>query len=399
MNQSERKAERPTSEAKVDYDDFLHVGPTTLAGRYLRRFWQPLWRAQDLDPGQVVPAKILGEKFALYRGENGTSHVLAWRCAHRGAPLYAGSVENDSLRCMYHGWKYNGSGQCVEQPGEQGSPPLGVGVRGYPTHEYLGLIFAYLGEGEPPPFRKYPDMDEPGVSEACPPEYWPCNYFNRIDNACDLAHVAFTHREALLRAKRPDRVGSSSIRAVETEYGIHMVCDNPPQETHFHMPNTNLVRAHVRVEGSLEDAATLEVTRISWRVPVDDENTVSFSIDLTHVTGEEAEAYRQRRRETEELGQTLSPPLLGEAILAGKLREKDLDRRLSSATLFSVEDYLMQVGQGDVDRSLDRLSRIDVGVTLLRKIWQRELKALADGRPVKPWKTSGKVMSPPKRRA
>jgi 5,5'-dehydrodivanillate O-demethylase len=178
-----------------------------------------------------------------------------------------------------------------------------------------------------------------------------------------------------------------------------MVCDNPPQETHFHMPNTNLVRAHVRVEGSLEDAATLEVTRISWRVPVDDENTVSFSVDLTHVTGEEAEAYRQRRRETEELGQTLSPPVLGEAILAGKLREKDLDRRLSSATLFSVEDYLMQVGQGDVDRSLDRLGRIDVGVTLLRKIWQRELRALAGGRPVKPWNTSGKVMSPPKRRA
>jgi 5,5'-dehydrodivanillate O-demethylase len=295
---------------------------------------------------------------------------------------------------MYHGWRYNGAGECVEQPGEENSLAFRVGVRSYPTREYLGLIFAYLGEGEPPPFREWADMDEPGVLEACPPEYWPCSYFNRIDNACDLAHVAFTHREALLRAKRPDRIGSPILKARETDYGIHMSCEKPPQETHFHMPNTNLVRAHVRVEGSLEDAASLEVTRISWRVPVDDENTVSLSVDLTHVIGEEAEKYRKRRKETEELGQALSPPALGEAILAGKFREKEVDQRVSSATLFSVEDYLMQVGQGALDRSQDRLGRIDVGVLLLRKIWQRELRAMAEGRPIKQWRIAGKIMSP-----
>jgi 5,5'-dehydrodivanillate O-demethylase len=237
-------------------------------------------------------------------------------------------------------------------------------------------------------------MDEPGVLEACLPEYWPCNYFNRIDNACDLAHVAFTHREALRRANRPDRLARPTIRSEETSYGTRTSCENPPQETHFHMPNTNLVRAHVRVEGSLDDAANLEVTRISWRVPVDDENTVSLSVDLTHVTGEEAEKYRRRRKETEELSQALSPPAMAEAILAGKIREKDLDQRLSSAALFSVEDYLMQVGQGTLDRSQDRLGRIDVGVLLLRKIWQRELKAVAEGRPIKQWRSEGKVMSP-----
>jgi len=346
----------------------------------------------------VVPVKLLGEKFALYRGETGAAHLLAWRCAHRGAPLYVGEVEEDCLRCMYHGWKYDGSGQCTEQPGEENSLAFRAGVKSYPTREYLGLIFAYFGEGEPPLFRQFADMDEPGVLEACVPEYWPCNYFNRIDNACDQAHVAFTHREALMRAKRLDRIGSPIIKTEETEYGVHTRCDNPPQETHFHMPNTNLVRAHVRVEGSLEDAASLEVTRISWRVPVDDENTVSLSVDLTHVTGEDAEKYRERRKETEELAQALSPPAMGEAILAGKVREKDLDGRLSSAALFSVEDYLMQVGQGVLDRSQDRLGRIDVGVLLLRKIWQRELKAMVEGRPVKPWLSSGKIMSPVQRR-
>jgi len=107
-----------------------------------------------------------------------------------------------------------------------------------------------------------------------------------------------------------------------------------------------------------------------------------------HVEGEEAVRYQERRKKTEELGKTISPTAMGEAILAGKIKEKDLDKGLSTATLFSVEDYLMQVGQGAVDRSKDRLGRNDIGVILLRKIWERELLAFAEGRPLKEWKTA-----------
>lgn len=138
----------------------------------------------------------------------------------------------------------------------------------------------------------------------------------------------------------------------------------------------------------MQDAATLAVDRLSWRVPVDDENTVSFSVDLMHVDGEEAVRYKERRKRTLELGKVASPTAMGEAILAGKLKEKDLDESLSTATLFSVEDYLLQVGQAAVDRSKDRLGRIDIGVILMRKIWERELLALAEGRPLKKWKAA-----------
>ena len=374
---------------QVTFDDFTRTGPGTLAGRYLRTFWSPVYRSQDLLPGDVVPVKIMGEKFSLYRGEDAAAHLLAATCAHRGAPLYVGHVEGNSLRCMYHGWKYDSSGQCVEQPREEPSLCSGVRVRSYPTREYLGLIFAYLGEGEPPPLRRFPDMEKPGVLEACDPEFWPCNYFNRLDNACDLAHVTFTHREAISRAGRPDRMGEGEIKVEETEYGIKCTCENPKQITRFHMPNINLVMANVRVEGSMEDAATLTVDRLSWRVPVDDENTVSFSVDLMHVFGEEAARYKERRKQTLELGRSVSPTAMGEAILAGRIKERDLDKSLSTATLFSVEDYLMQVGQGRVDRFKDRLGRIDLGVILMRKIWERELLAFAEGRPLKQWKTAG----------
>lgn len=103
---------------KLDVDDLAHVGPGTIAGRYLRLFWQPLYRAADLQPGQVKPVTMLGEPFTLYRGHGGAHHLAAFRCAHRGAQLSIGWVEDDCLRCRYHGWKYDATGQCVEQPGE-----------------------------------------------------------------------------------------------------------------------------------------------------------------------------------------------------------------------------------------------------------------------------------------
>src|SRR5205823_2681107 len=90
----------------------------------------------------------------------------------------------------------------------------------YPTQEYLGHVFAYFGEGSPPPLRRYPDFERPGILEAGPPEAWPCNYFNRIDNAADAAHVPWTHRTAITRSGKLDRLAVRDVSADETEYGV-----------------------------------------------------------------------------------------------------------------------------------------------------------------------------------
>src|SRR4051812_39441077 len=113
-------------------DSFAYVttGPGTLAGRYLRMFWQPVYRAQDLPPGRAVPIRVMGEDLTLYRGEaaagapplpnpstdsgqapsppggKGQAHLVAFRCAHRGTQLSVGWVEEDCIRCRYHGWMY-----------------------------------------------------------------------------------------------------------------------------------------------------------------------------------------------------------------------------------------------------------------------------------------------------
>jgi 5,5'-dehydrodivanillate O-demethylase len=129
------------------------------------------------------------------------------------------------------------------------------------------------------------------------------------------------------------------------------------------------------------------VNRLFWRVPVDDENSVSFVIDWMPLTGEEAERYRERRREARSQVR-VSPNEYGESVLAGKMRIKDLDPKMSTYYLFWIEDYAVQVGQGRIaDRPNEHLGRMDVGVILLRKIWQRELGNLAAGKPLKDWTT------------
>src|SRR5437879_12204501 len=140
--------------------DFGIVGPVTLGGRYLRTFWWPIYRSQDLPAGRAVPVKILGEDLTVYRGEGGSVHVIAFRCAHRGTQLSTGWVEGDELRCFYHGWKYGPDGQCTEQPAEPEPFCNRIRIRSYPTEDYLGLIFAYMGEGDPPELPRFPELED-----------------------------------------------------------------------------------------------------------------------------------------------------------------------------------------------------------------------------------------------
>src|SRR3954453_4191191 len=179
----------------ADFSNFGHVGPGTLAGRFLRRFWQPVYRAADLAPGHALPVRLIGGGFTLYRGGSGTVHAVANRCAHRGTQLSTGWVEGDCIRCFYHGWKYDGAGQCVEMPAEDASFPAKVRIANYPTEEYLGLIWAYLGDGAAPAFPRYAEFEDfDGVIEI-DSYVRRCNYFQNLENSLDMCHVGFVHSD------------------------------------------------------------------------------------------------------------------------------------------------------------------------------------------------------------
>src|SRR4030095_4965682 len=124
---------RPT---QIDPSELAYTGPETLAGRFIRMFWQPAYRSEDVPAGRAKPVRLLGEDFTLYRGGSGEPHAIAFRCAHRGTQLSTGWVEGDTVRCFYHGWVYDADGQCVEQPAEPEPFCNRIRIRSYPVQDY-----------------------------------------------------------------------------------------------------------------------------------------------------------------------------------------------------------------------------------------------------------------------
>jgi 5,5'-dehydrodivanillate O-demethylase oxygenase subunit len=364
----------------MDFSDFIHTGAGTLAGRYLRMFWQPICCSHEILNGQALPIRIMDEEFTLYRGESGAAYLVGNRCAHRGTQLSAGWVEGDCIRCFYHGWKYDGAGQCIEQPAEVESFAHKVRVPSFPVKEYIGLIFAYIGEGEPPPLPRYPKLESAEISLEVAGLRRICNYFNNVENSLDNAHVRFVHRRHRDSAKDHIVLGDPTISVEESEWGINRHAKYPDGNevtVFFGMPNINYTN------GQVVDPEIKRADVMLFKVPVDDENHIHFEVRAIPLTGERGREWiRQRREERAEAEKDRAE--IARAILAGKMRLGDVDpKRIDFVML---EDEVAQAGQGAVaPRGNEHLGRSDRGVFLLRKIWQRELQNLAAGRPIKQW--------------
>jgi len=368
--------------AEISEKDLLQAGPGTLAGGYLRRFWQPIFLSRDLAKGQAKPVRAMGERFTLFRGQSGKTHLIGPRCAHRGAQLSAGWVEEDCLRCMYHGWMFDGAGRCVDQPAEAEAYKDRVRIPAYPTQEYLGLVFAYLGEGTPPPLPRYPWFEEEGVLEADTYVRY-SNYFYTLDNHSDEVHVIFTHRHTAF--SRAGLALVPIIEAEETEYGLWVVARYPngnARANQLLMPNIIMFKSSPsKGDDGFSD-------RAAWRVPLDDDSHVSFGIDLRHLRGDAAKRYRAAQEEQNERVRAarLEPvEEVARQILTGRRSLEDPDI-LARPDLVNIQDCVAQMGQPKIaEGAFEHLGRSDRGVILFRKMWLRELAALSEGRPLKQW--------------
>ena len=134
------------------------VGPGTPMGELMRRYWHPVAVASDLDTDPVKSVTLLGESLVLYRDQKGRHGLIDDRCPHWRFSLLYGIPEEQGLRCPYHGWMFNETGQCVEMPGEapDSSFPSRVKINGYPVQELGGLLFAYLGPEPVPLLPRWP---------------------------------------------------------------------------------------------------------------------------------------------------------------------------------------------------------------------------------------------------
>src|SRR6185503_9116795 len=138
-------------------------------GKLLRRFWQPV--------------ALSREELTLLRERSGKPYLIGGRCAHRQTLLHTGWVEGERIRCTYHGWQYDGDGQCTQRPAERDDGLPRVKIAGYALHEYCGLVFAYLGDGDPPEFDlpRKDAFERPGALLASGRERWDVNWFQQIE--------------------------------------------------------------------------------------------------------------------------------------------------------------------------------------------------------------------------
>lgn len=372
------------SEGDANEVDLVHTGPGTLAGRYLRRFWHPIYWSEKLAPGRPTRVRVMGEDFTLYRGMDGRTHLAPPRCPHRGMSLALGSVEGNCIRCPYHGWMFDETGQCVDMPAEDPSFPPKVRIRSYATHEYLGFVFAYLGEGEAPPFPRYPQLEEDGVIEnvSC---MRPCNHFQLLENMVDPAHF-FLHNTALITLVKRD--GLPTFTVDETDWGvqIHMVrTSGEPLVQQVGLPNVWMFKIPTHDQKTRFHGTSTDV--VLWGVPIDDVSHQVFYI--YNVRPKDKAAYLEARGDWK--GRDVSDELneLVRSIVSGERYFRDVTT--DPLLLTTMEDMVAQIGQGAIaDRSTWRLGKSDAGVILLHRIWKRELRALAEARPLKEWHLTDK---------
>jgi 5,5'-dehydrodivanillate O-demethylase oxygenase subunit len=357
-----------TAERHVQEIDFVHTGPGTIAGRYLRRFWQPIYLSRDLAKGKLVPIRVMGEDFTLYRGESGRPYLTVHRCPHRGTQLSNGWVQGEQLSCRYHGWTFDPTGQCTAQPAEPQPFCSKVKIATYPAREAIGWIFAYLGEGTAPPFPEWPKL-----GQFLHRHRIDCNYFQSAENILDDVHVHFSHHNSeLLRRSR--RAAIPKVSAYETPFGLTQQLEHvrSTELNHFIMPNMCYLQFDYRKR--------TKVSTLFAYVPIDDTHHNHYMSTTAAISSPKFinkligfVAWVDARRGVTK-DQWFSKKT--SEVLSGK----STFERITNPRL---QDTVICVGQGAIaDRSVDRLGTSDAAVILLRKIWRRELRLLAEGRPL-----------------
>jgi 5,5'-dehydrodivanillate O-demethylase oxygenase subunit len=359
--------------------DLARTGPGTLAGRFLRQFWLPVFRAEDLPKGHAKPIRIMSEDYTLYRGESGAAQIIDQRCPHRGALMHLGWVEGDDIRCVYHGWKFDRTGQCLEQPAEEPGFARKIRTGVYPTREHLGLVYAYFGAGEPPPFPPYPAPLGDGLIENPAPPVIACNYLQCFENSLDEVHVSFVHRTG---GSHQGMYDLPAIGAEETAWGVLRTGERQGEKrlSLHYMPSCT--RVVVPPMKGFDGVGGWKELYLNF-VPIDDESCQWFIIYHVRVTGRDAEIYLAKREDyAKKLAAAGSAPDLAREVIAGRLPFAAIDH----PDLVRVQDVAVQAGQGAIaDRAAEHLGRSDRAIILWRRILAREMIALAEGRPLKAW--------------
>jgi phenylpropionate dioxygenase-like ring-hydroxylating dioxygenase large terminal subunit len=343
------------------------VGPGTPCGELLRRYWHPIAESKKL-AGLPQKVRVLGEDLVLFRDRQGRPGLLYPRCMHRGTTLYYGRVEEQGIRCCYHGWLFDVEGRCLDQPCEPDGGRHRDSVRQpwYPVEERYGLVFAYLGPpAMKPVFPRYDNLENIGENE----EYWasvggfgstgdaslsvvPYSWLHMNDNVMDPFHVHVLHATMSVIQFHEQ---FALMPKVDFFYAEHGVCYSAVRQledgrevdriSSWLMPNIMSV-PDIQMRAG-------QSAGIAWSVPVDDSHYVmGLVMKVPRGSG---------RFELRLNGKTW-----------GEMTEEEHQRIPG--------DYEAQAGQGPISlHSEEHLGTSDRGIMMQRRLLEKQIEIVAGG--------------------
>jgi phthalate 4,5-dioxygenase len=270
--------------SKEENDLVTQTNPGTPGGDFMRHYWHPVALSSELTPGGAPkPRRILGEDLLLVRDEAGRVGLMGLLCAHRCADLSYGRVEAGGLRCLYHGWLYDVTGRVLEMPAEPPESTYKDRVRqlAYPCIERGGLIFAYLGNGEPPLLPDYEFLNFGEEHRLLSLTFLNCNWLQSFEGEIDPSHLSYLHvpigkvdtRPVPGGTKPADQLyqsdGQPKLEVERTDYGMRCfsVRKSGPGEQYVRI--TNFILPHMSAiignEGRIGEGYNAH-----WHVPMDD---------------------------------------------------------------------------------------------------------------------------------
>ncbi|MBN8885684.1 MAG: aromatic ring-hydroxylating dioxygenase subunit alpha [Rudaea sp.] len=380
--------------SKADNEKLTRVGPGTPMGELFRRFWMPALLSEEIAErdGAPVRLRLLGEDLVAFRDTQGRVGIVDAYCAHRRAGLFFGRNEDCGLRCVYHGWKFDVDGICVDMPAEpQGmSAATKVRIKAYKTAERNGVIWVYMGAPEHEP--ALPDFEWSRLPErqhTSTKRLQQCNWAQAVEGGIDSSHISFLHSRSEKSGGPSNKYHASDKHPVfevqETGYGLLIAARrNAEPGTYYWRVTQFLLPFYSMIPpvGDFAESSREPYDGHAW-VPIDDENTWtwSFSASPARAYDDKELAFRGGRDGFWGPVDHEYKPLLN--------RDNDyqIDRVRQRAANFTGidgipnQDAAVQESMGPiVDRTKERLGASDRGVVQFRRLMLRLARELEEGK-------------------
>ena len=381
---------------KEDNDRLTRVGPGTPGGEMMRRYWQPACMSSEVPEKDGAPLRVrlLGEDLIAFRDTDGNVGLIDAYCPHRRAPMFFGRNEECGLRCVYHGWKFDRSGDCVDMPSEPEGTPLKerVKIKAYPTHEAGGVIWTYMGPKDNMPAPPdYEWMRAPAGHSNVTKTFENCNYLQGLEGGLDTAHSSFAHNNSLKTKDEPRQRDKHPRLDVErTDYGYYYVSFRNMQDGNFYMRIYHFALPAQQFRGGIhkfngEKREYPELNGHIW-VPIDDNTTWVYNWTC---------AYDENSKFTEEnciereyfYGRGPDQLIPGTFKLkANASNDYFIDRQMQKTENYTgivgvnTQDFALQEGMGHiVDRSKENLGTSDKAIVQMRRLLLEAVREVEQG--------------------